>query len=76
MPRARTDTARARLESAAFPLRPHRPPYYLHTPTGPSEPAPGWYIILAADGQPAYLGANVFGAYDTIAKLIEIRSAA
>lgn len=36
--------------------RPARDPYYLQTPGGPDERAPGWYMVQAT--MPVYLGAS------------------
>lgn len=48
----------SRLDRFASDLRPRpeRSPYYLHTPGGPDERAPGWYMVL--EGSTVYLGAS------------------
>lgn len=47
----------ARLRRFSQQLKPHPEgdPYYLHSPGGEEEPAPGWYLRL--EGAPVYIGA-------------------
>lgn len=72
----RSDRPRDRLAVAAAPLRPARSPYYLQTPDGSSEPAPGWYMIPAGAEHPTYLGANLFAAHLTLTRLIDLKQRA
>lgn len=51
-------TAAKRLRATARKLGYDREPYYLHTPNGPAEPAPGWYWRAAGATHPEYLGYN------------------
>ena len=66
-----TPSYATRLMRQARPLQPARAPYYLHTPGGPAEPAPGWYMRDTND-LPIYLGAQTLDAVRAIDRLLEL----
>lgn len=50
-------------------------PYYLHTPRGDAEPAPGWYWKPKGAAHPQYLGHNSHEAeYKLRRRLDELRA--
>lgn len=44
-------------------------PYFVRRPERPEEPAPGWYMVVARQQQPIYLG---YSAIDAELKLREM----
>jgi hypothetical protein len=51
-------SAASRLRSHSLRLRADEHPYYLHTPRGRTEPAPGWYWRPRGAQHPVYLAHN------------------
>lgn len=63
----------ARLHRFARRLRPIPTalPYYLHTPRGPAERAPGWYMVPGSGiDHPIYLGADAYEAETMIRDML------
>jgi hypothetical protein len=56
-------TRAEQLRALAGRLGAEQVPYYLHSPRGAGEPAPGWYWRPAGAQHPAYLAANHMDAY-------------
>lgn len=71
MPSPSYPTARSRLRALAVRLNAAEPPYYLHTPRGDAEPAPGWYWRPAGAQHPAYLSHNHYDAYVKLRRLLD-----
>jgi hypothetical protein len=65
------NAASTRLKRFSLRLRAGEHPYYLHSPRGPSEPAPGWYWKPANAEHPQYLGFNSFDAEYTLRRKLE-----
>jgi hypothetical protein len=59
------------LRSLALRLRADALPYYLHTPRGPAEPAPGWYWRPYGAAHPVYLAHNHLDAYAKLRRLLD-----